>query len=99
MRQSCLLCQINNHYKNFEEDLRKIKDKKIELRKFAFELFELLEEYVRIDCLSLKAFSGEYSVWFQDNYTSQKSEVSLKDYLKYDDCLEKTISKEVLEKF
>lgn len=55
--------------------------------------------YVRIDCLSHEAFSGEYSISFQDNYTSQKSEVSLKDYLKYDDCLEKIISKEVLEKF
>lgn len=87
-RQVYLFYQINNHYKNFEEDLRKVKDKKVKLVKFAFELLELLNECVQIDHLLHESLSGEYSFSVSRLLYSTKNEVSLNNYLKYYDYLE-----------
>ena len=79
------LCEIYNYSQNFEKHFEKIEDNKVKLVKFAFELFEMLEECICIDIRSFEAFSGKYSFLFRDDYTGQKDSVSLKNYLKYKD--------------
>ena len=81
------LCQMNNYYNDFEEKVRKLKHKKIELNSFANKLFNDINECVTIDPTVKKVFYGEYIFRGRDCYTRLQN-VSLSETCKYWDELE-----------
>ena len=80
----CPLCWIPVHFRGFEEELGWNQYNLSNLKQFAFRLFSFLEDCYKIDQCSLEAFSSHYYYYSsRDRYTRQKSEISLKDMIRY----------------
>ena len=91
---SCLLYQIPIEFRNFEEYLGRNQYNILSLKQFAFCLFPFLEECYKVHKPFLEAFSGHYTWSSRDWNTGEKSELSLKEIIEYNDYLKKLNGKE-----